>query len=139
MNPLRAYRQQPTPTWTRIDTLLATLDGTIERLDLGIRALRQKDEPAALSLLARAHVLVLQLAAGINLDVESPASINLLRLYEFVTHSIASKDLPNLETSLGVLRTLREGFGGIREEAAELERSGVVPPVGPSAVLLTTA
>ena len=66
-------------------------------------------------------------------------NVPLLRLYEFVTHSIASKDLLNLETSLRVLRTVREGFGEIREEAVELERTGVLPPVSTHAMLMTTA
>ena len=32
MNPYRAYRDQTAPAWSRIDMLLAAVDGVIERL-----------------------------------------------------------------------------------------------------------
>ena len=138
MNPYRAYRDQVVPAWTRIDMLLAAVDGVIESLTRASSALQQKDDPAALAALARGQVLVLGLASGINLDFEDASSINLLRLYEFVTHSIASKDPVKLEASLGVMRTLREGFVAIREEAVGLERSGAVPPAGAQVMVEAT-
>src|SRR5262245_6924047 len=118
MNPYRACQQQSTPPWTRIDMLLAGCDGVIEWLEGAVRALARQDRPTAQALLGKSHVMVIELASGINLDVEDPSSINLMRLYEFVTHSIASGDPLKLDASARVMRILREGFSSIRDEAA---------------------
>jgi flagellin-specific chaperone FliS len=139
MNPYRAYQRQNSPAWTRIDTLLAACDGVIERLEKATRAFEQKDDSLAVAKLGSALVLVVELSAGINLDAEDPSSANLLRLYEFVAHCIAERNVVNLKAAVGVMRTLREGFGEIRQQAAELERAGDIPAVGASSMVLTTA
>jgi flagellin-specific chaperone FliS len=137
--PHRAYQQQSTPNWTRIDMLLALLDGTIERLQSGLAALHHGETAGARAQLGRAHVMALELAAGINLAVEDPASVNLLRLYEFVAHSTSHSDPIGIETSINVLKTVRDGFRSIRQEAIELERSGKLPPPDQPMLVETTA
>lgn len=125
-----AYRQSQQPTsWARIDLLLALYDGALERLDGALRALKAGDAPAAVPLLARVQAIVLELAAGVRLDVGDPSAVNFLRLYEFFARCLAGTDLPRLESVRRSMATLREGLRGIRQEAVELERSGAVPRV----------
>jgi flagellin-specific chaperone FliS len=127
MNPLKAYKQQEAGVYSRIDMLLALYDGAITRLERAVGLLRGGKPDEAKPLLARVQMIVMEMAAGINMDVGDSNSPNLLRLYEFVVHSIAEGGLENLEGSLEVLRTLQEGFVAIRPEAVQLERSGQLP------------
>jgi flagellar protein FliS len=137
MNPFHAYKQQELAGWTRIDLLLALFDGAIERLDKAIPLLRQRDRKNAAPLLARASLIVNGLASGLDKDLgEVPE--NLLRLYEFVTHAIRTQRFDHLEAATRVLRTLREGFQGIRQEALQMERSGAIPPANSSLMLGAT-
>jgi flagellin-specific chaperone FliS len=135
MIPSRAYRQQQEAGWARIDLLLALYDGAIERLHRAVAALRRGDDAAAGPPLARAQLLVLQMAAGINLDVGDPSSPNLLRLAEFCVHAIASRGPDKIEAAARCLETTREGFRAIRDEAVRLERSGAIPPACDSRLL----
>jgi flagellin-specific chaperone FliS len=127
MNPLKAYAQQTRAHASRIDLLLALYDGAIERLEKAIVALRLGDELTALPLLARVQAIVMELAAGVNIDAGDPNSPNLLRLYEYFAHGLATRELPRLESVVKAMATLREGFRAIRAEAAALERGGEIP------------
>ncbi len=135
MTHARAYRQQQDAGWTRIDTLLALYDGAIERLQMALAALRRGDGEAAGPPLARAHLLLLQMAAGINLDAGAPSSPGVLRLVEFCMHAAASREPDKLEAAVTCLETVREGFLAIRPEAVQLERTGVIPPLRASQVV----
>ena len=128
MNPYAAYQTQANQGWTRIDVVLALFDGAIERLEKALEALRQNDADAVLTLTQRARLIVGELAASLDLSYgELPQ--NLMRLYEFVLYSVGQGGSDKLEAAVKVLRNLREGFQGIREEAVQLERSGQIPPV----------
>ena len=67
-----------------------------------------------------------------------PASQNLVRLYEYVANAIAQADAGLLNSAIRVLGTLRDGFRGIRAEAAQLERAGAIPPITPPRAVLAT-
>lgn len=127
MKGLKAYQQQTGTGWTRIDLLLALYDGAIDQIELAASALAQKDSQAAKPLLHRAGLLVSGMVAGTNPE-GGDISFNLLRLYEHVLHGLQTGRPDNLKSALDVLRTLREGFLGIRADAQQLERSGSIPP-----------
>ena len=137
MIPSNAYRKQQNTGWTRIDLVLALFDGAIERLDRALEALKAGDSATAWPLQGRVQTIVMQLMAGINLDVGDPNSINLMRLYEFCTHHLSQQDIPKLESVRRVLDTLREGFRAIRDEAVNLERTGAIPPADSIRLLAT--
>ncbi len=137
MDPLDAYRQQYSPGWTRVDMLLALFDGAVERLESAAEALRRGDRPAALPLLTRAQLIVCELAGGV--DPGYPDAATFLSLYEFATSAIAEATPERVGGALRVLRTLREAFANVREEAARLEREGVLPPAGATRLVHTTA
>ena len=90
-------------------------------------ALRLNDAAKAAPLLERSMAIVAELAAGLDFR-HGELPFNLLRLYEYAVHCIASRTVGKVEDALGVLRQLREGMLGIRDEAVRLEREGVIPP-----------
>src|SRR5947209_4657151 len=126
-NPYRAYQERSGTEWTRIDMLLALYDGAVERLEAAALAMHSGQDAVAVPLLARAQLLVCDLAAGV--DPNAAGSDNFLRLFEFVVHAIRCRSGEKVEAALNVLRTLREGFRTIRPEAVALENSGVIPPL----------
>ncbi len=129
MIPYHAYRRQQEVTGTRIDLLLSLYDGAIERLETARDLLRQGNAAAAQPLLVRVQMIVLGLAAGVNLEVGDPSSPALLQLYEFSIHALGSGKVEDVEAVLRCLDTVREGFRAIRDEAVRLERSGAIPPL----------
>ena len=128
MNPYLAYKNSQNPAWTRIEMLLALYDGAIERLETAAAALRQNDAAKARPLLNRAMAIVAELAAGLDFRY-GEVPFNLLRLYEFAIRCIGVQSVEKVEAALRVLRELREGMLGIHDEAVQLERDGLVPPV----------
>jgi flagellin-specific chaperone FliS len=128
MKPYLNYRRnEPSTGWTRIDLLLALYDGALERLDKAEAALRAGNETAAVPLLVRVQLIVAELSAGVRLDVNPEAGTNMLRLYEFVANELRKPRQEGIANARKILRTLREGFEGIRAEANELERTGRLP------------
>src|SRR5262245_47068070 len=128
MNAYHAYQQNSAPAYTRIDMLLALFSGAIERMEAAADALRRNNPFPALSLLAKAQLIVAELASGVNPEA-GEVSINLLRLYEFVSHCISTRQPEQLDAAVRVLCSLKQGFDAIRDEAVELERQGAIPAV----------
>jgi flagellin-specific chaperone FliS len=128
MNPYAAYQQQTTPSWTRIDMLLALFDGGVERCEQALAARERQDDKEAKRLLLKARLIVCGLASGVIHDGD-PVTTNILRLYEFCLHALDRGGAEDIQGAVKVLRILREGFQRIRPEAVNLERQGVIPPV----------
>lgn len=140
MNPYLAYRRMEENTgWTRIDMLLSLYDGAIDRLDKGAQAVRDGNDPAAVSYLAKTQLILSELAAGVRMTGNEELGGNLLRLYEFAAHQLRQPRLDGIATARGVLVTLREGFEAIRTEANNLERSGKLPTVEQTQMVHATA
>lgn len=142
MNPYLTARKQPTQApiaMTRIDLLLALYDGAIERLNKARELVRAKNRTAAIPLVARTQLIVTELAAGVRLDVDPDLGTNYLRLYEFVVDRLANVREQNLADALKILKTLREGFATIREEAIAMEHRGEFPSADRLMTLCTSA
>lgn len=118
--------------------LLALFGGAIERLEGAATALREGRAFAALPLLAKAQLIVSQLAGGVNAEA-GEVSVNLIRLYEFASHCIATQDPARLDDAARVLGNLKEGFDAIRDEAVELERKGEIPSIDVGHLVQLTA
>jgi flagellin-specific chaperone FliS len=140
MNPYRAYRKpEPSTGWTRMDTLLALYDGALDRLNRAEAALRAGQELAALPLLAKAQLIVVELASGVRTEVNPEAGTNMLRLYEYVAHELRRPKLEGVQNARKVLLTLRDGFEAVRDEANQLERSGQLPAAEQLQLVAATA
>ena len=140
MNPYQAYRRQDDLAGTsRIDLLLALYDGAIARLTKAEMALTNGDAPVAAPYLAKAQLIVSELAAGVRPEVDEAMGTNVLRLYEFVVNHLRTPRLANVRTAKGLLTTLREGFEAVREEANRLEQSGELAAAERVQMVLETA
>jgi flagellar protein FliS len=137
MDPRDAYRLQYSPGWTRVDMLLALFDGSIERQEMVTASLLRGDRMTALRLLTRAELLVCELAAGVDLDYAYADEF--LRLYGIISGAITAATLTDTTGAPGLLRVMREGLATFRDEAARLERDGVLPPSAATHIESTTA
>jgi flagellin-specific chaperone FliS len=135
MKPHKVYtsRKLGSSGWTRIDMLLALYNAAIDALEQAQLAQQQDDPSAAASQLVRANKVILGIISGLDLDAspEDGVAGNICRLAVFALDRIREGDA---EAALGVLRTLRDGYEGICEEARELERRGAIPPLETKAV-----
>src|SRR5581483_1394384 len=138
MNPYQAYSQSGTTGMTRVDMILALYDGAIRSIENARAALLENNASRAYPHLMNAQQFVAGLAAGLDLS-QAEATVNLLRLFEFAAHCIASGSLEKLEGAAKVLKTLREGYQEIRPEAIRLERTGEIPPIQSSPLVRATA
>ncbi len=140
MSPHHAYRRHDEYAGlSRIDLLLALYDGALARLGKAEMALTNGDVPVATPYMAKAQVIVSELAAGVRVEVDEEMGTNMLRLYEFVVNELRTPRLANVRTATKILTTMREGFEGIREEANRLERTGELVTAGRMQMVLEVA
>lgn len=139
MNAYQAYRRPEPAGWTRMDLLLALYDKALERLDRAEAALAAGDPHPAVQQLLKVQFTLTELSAGVNLDANPELGTNLLRLYEYVAHELKAPNADGIRNARKVLRTLREGFEGVREEGNAVERRGAVPAAEQVRMVLATA
>jgi flagellin-specific chaperone FliS len=140
MNPYRSYKQyEPASGWTRIDLLLALYDKALERLDKAEGSLLAGEPSVAVPQLAKTQHIVVELAAGVRVEVNPEANTNMLRLYDYVVAELSHASLEGIANARKILRTLREGFEAIRAEANELERTGRLESADRAQMILATA
>lgn len=138
--PYRQYRQpEPLQGLTRIEVLLVMFDGALARLEKACHALTNGDVPVAMPYLAKAQLIVAELAAGVRIDVDHEMGSNMLRLYEYAVHEMKTPRMVNVQNAIRILETLREGFEGIKDEAIRLEKSGQLVASNRLQMVLATA
>ena len=121
-----AYEDQRHEQWTRIDLLIALFDAGIRRIEEASQALQSDDQLPAKRALLLAQRIVLELKLGLRLQ-GGEMTQRADQLYDYVLRCLQSATADELASSTRVLKTLREGFVGIRDEAVQLERQGVLP------------
>ncbi len=138
MLPHRAYQKQQNTGPTRIDTILGLYDEALARIGQAADFLARGDEPAARAVLNKAQFAISGLVCGVQGHADS-VSLNMLRLYEFVTYQLTRATPEAVAAAKRVLENLRGGFETIRAEAVRLERAGLVPPLDRSPSVQATA
>jgi len=118
--------------------LLALFDGGIARCEQALAAMERQERRTARNLLVKARLIVLGLASGVVPDGDR-VTTTLLQLYEYAQHALGQGSVEDVRGALNVLRILREGFQKIRDEAVDLERRGLIPPISSTATLQTLA
>ncbi|MCA9176299.1 MAG: flagellar protein FliS [Planctomycetales bacterium] len=120
----QAYRQRQAGGWTRIDMLVALYRHT----ETVLASLREADPAGRAALQIKAAKLVLGIRQGLNFEyAELPTNVD--RLCDYILNQIWSGNDSNLAACGRILSTLREGFEGIRDQAALMEQNGEIPPV----------
>lgn len=127
-NPLEVYRSQRASAWTRVDMVVALYDEAIKRIDQALEAIERSDLIAS-----RQHGLrILQLIACLRSGVDAQAGNlpqDILRLYNFIDRCVAEGTREHLQYARQVIVPLRDSFQEIRDNVAELERAGEIPPL----------
>jgi flagellin-specific chaperone FliS len=124
----QAYRSRQHLGTPRIEVILSLYDQAIARLEKAERLVVADPQSLRVkSLASEVQSIMSGMAAGIvNRD---PLSINLLRLYEFVTHRMSRPSAQGFRDAAKVLRNLRGAFESVRGAATQLERAGEIPPL----------
>ena len=110
----------------RIELIVACYRKAIERVRRARQRFTDGDRPAALTLLAEAQLVVSSLASGYAGGADS-LTANFLRLYEFVSHSLAKATPTDLDAAEKTLGTLLEAFESIRDQSMTMEIDGDIP------------
>ncbi len=123
---IKAYGEQRANGWTRIEMLLAIYDGAIDKIGKAQAALENNENALVEEHRLAAQKLVMQLISGIDLqfgDLASQMHTLCIHVATELNHATAG----SLSHCDSILRKLREGFEGIREEAIVLESNGDIP------------
>ena len=108
--------------------LLAAYNGTIVRLEEANRLTDDGKPDKAALYIVRAQRIVFELFSGIDLS-HGEIPDNVKKIYLFILNALSLNDRDKIDASLSMLKELRDAISSIREESAELERGGVIPPL----------
>jgi flagellin-specific chaperone FliS len=131
MNPAQAYLQQASNRWTRAEMLLELYDRALASLERAQRAADEGDSLRADGELITAQRFITGIVSGLD-QQGGPLVENLARLNLFVAERLGSREIP---AALRVLRPLRDGFAGVRDDAIALERAGTIPEIRDASTL----
>ncbi len=138
LNGYAAYKKVQTMPTTRIDLILALYRKAIHNLGRARQALEQQNADAARPLLVQTQLMISGMASELP-AYRDEASLNFLRLYEFVVHQMKLGTIESVDAAVRVLTPLLKGFEAVREEALELERRGSIPPLDQSRLVSVKA
>jgi flagellar protein FliS len=119
---LQAYGTVETVTADPATLVVMLYDGAVRFLHAARRALAAQDAAAFAESVSRAHAIVAELQASLDLEAGGELGENLHRLYAFMlrhlTEALVRKSAAHLDAVLRPLETLREAF----REAVETSR-----------------
>ncbi|KAA8976956.1 flagellar export chaperone FliS [Halospina sp. K52047b] len=130
MNGLQAYQQVNTQTSItdadphRLVQLL--LDGAIERINMAKGRIEAKDYAGKGNLINKAMEIVGALRGSLNFEQGGELAGNLEALYDYMERGLLEasvrNDIEKLDEIADLLRTVKDGWQGIREEALDFLR-----------------
>lgn len=128
MAPHYAYSQSTAASWTRIDLLLTVYEIGIETARRAREAATAADQTELTRLQLKMQQVVIAILDGLDTERREMTE-PIQRLCLFMLERIQQGAPSDWDAVLRVLSPLREGFSAIREQAAELEARGEIPPV----------
>ena len=127
MNALQAYQQVNTQTSVtdadphRLIQLL--LNGALERINMAKGRIESKDYAGKGNLIGKSMEIVSALRGALDFEQGGELAGNLEALYDYIERGLLEASVRNdpekLEEMASLLRTIKEGWEGIREEAVE--------------------
>jgi flagellar protein FliS len=133
MNGLQAYQRVNTQTSiTDADPhkLIQLLyNGAIERINMAKARMQAKDYAGKAQLLNKAIEIIGGLRSFLDFERGGDLAARLEALYDYMERSLleasARNDVQKLDEVLGLLRSVKEGWDGIREEAVGGQQQAV--------------
>ncbi|MGM0451109.1 MAG: flagellar export chaperone FliS [Pseudomonadota bacterium] len=130
MNGLQAYQQVNTQTSiTDADPhklIQLLLDGALERINMAKGRIEAKDYAAKGNLIGKSMEIVAALRHSLDFEQGGELAGNLEALYDYMERGLLEasvrNDVEKLDEIAGLLRTVKEGWEGIREEALDFLR-----------------
>ncbi|MCA9188462.1 MAG: flagellar export chaperone FliS [Pirellulaceae bacterium] len=135
--PFQIYKQQKRVGWTRVDMLIALYDAGIRNIRQCREAMSEGNPSQTQQHRLHALRIILEIQAGLDSKYGEVPN-NIARLCDFCSHALLHGDSTQLATAEHVLQTVRDGFAGIRDEAAALEMEGQIPPLADANYVHTT-
>ena len=118
------YRKHDVLTANPLDIVIMLYDGIRKNITLARRAIERKDMVSAHNKLIKAQDIVNEL---INcLDLSIPLSEDLLRIYDFILHSLGEANLKKDASSLGDVLEITENLRGAWHELSQSVRDGAL-------------
>lgn len=133
MNGLQAYQRVNTQTSiTDADPhkLIQLLyNGALERINMAKARMQQKDYGAKAQLINKAIEIIGGLRSFLDFEKGGDLSVRLESLYDYMERTLmeasARNDVAKLDEVAGLLRSIKEGWDGIREEVASQQAQAV--------------
>ncbi|MFO7788190.1 MAG: flagellar export chaperone FliS [Halospina sp.] len=130
MNGLQAYQQVNTQTSiTDADPhklIQLLLDGALERINMAKGRIEAKDYAGKGNLIGKAMDILASLRTSLDFEQGGELAANLEALYDYMERGLLEASVRNdpekLDEIAGLLRTVKEGWEGIREEALDFLR-----------------
>ena len=131
MNGLQAYqRVNPQTSITDADPhkLIQLLyNGALERINMAKAKIQQKDYGAKAQLINKAIEIIGGLRSFLDFEKGGDLSLRLESLYDYMERTLleasAKNDIEKLDEVANLLRSVKEGWDGIREEVASQQAS----------------
>lgn len=119
-DPSNVYLQSEAATVPRLKLVRMVYTGAIESLELALTRLEQKDRVGFVKSVGKAQELVAELGRSLDHEQGGEVARSLERLYEWMLRTLTPACLQGsregVDEALRVLRTLQEGWNGIRDE-----------------------
>lgn len=111
--------------------LIALYDGVIQQLERGIEAIEAGDASVEVDSKLRSAALIEMIESGLDDQNEDATELvdSIRKLCDYSRLCIKEGTADHLRSAALVLSNLRDGYVGIRDEANELENTGVIPPL----------
>ncbi|MEQ6885990.1 flagellar export chaperone FliS [Salicola sp. Rm-C-2C1-2] len=130
MNALQAYQQVNTQTSiTDADPhklIQLLLDGALERINMAKNRIQAKDYAGKGNLIGKTMEIIGGLRGALDFEQGGELAANLEALYDYMERGLLEasvrNDVEKLDEIAGLLRTIKEGWEGIREEAVDFLR-----------------
>jgi flagellin-specific chaperone FliS len=127
MAPHQTYRRSAAASWTRIDLLLVVYDVGLETARRAREAAAIGDHAEVIRRQLKLQQVIVAILDGLD-PAQREATERMQRLCLFMLERSQRGTPADWDAVQRILATLREGFAGIRDQAAELEARGVIPP-----------
>ena len=125
---LETYRRVDTLGKSQLDLILQVYDGAIRACDKARDHYGRSENDAGYEQMERAKRFVTHLYTTLDPDKGGEVAANLARLYVHVISQSyvvqATKDLQELENITNVMRNLREGWAGLKEQETAEKADG---------------